>query len=108
MSSQSEGSSRMGVEIGLAGLSFQVITLLLFIVLAAQYALRYYRSAKTVDEVTKGLDGRWRLFLPMLGLATLAIVIRCVFRMYEQKDGYHGTAIHNEGISIGLESWQVP
>ncbi|KAK3067712.1 hypothetical protein LTR53_015247 [Teratosphaeriaceae sp. CCFEE 6253] len=107
LSTNSFGSNDTGVNIGLAGLSFQVVTLVIFISLAGQYALRYRRDAKKVDVVVQRLNGRWKLFLSMLSLATLLIFIRCAYRIYELSNGYSGAAIHNQGEFIGLESIMI-
>ncbi|KAK3067295.1 hypothetical protein LTR53_015919 [Teratosphaeriaceae sp. CCFEE 6253] len=107
LSTNSFGSNDTGVNIGLAGLSFQVVTLVIFILLAGQYALRYRRDAKKADVVVQRLNGRWKLFLSMLSLATLLIFIRCAYRIYELSNGYSGAAIHNQGEFIGLESIMI-
>jgi hypothetical protein len=54
MSSNSSGSSYQGVNIAIAGLSFQVFSLIVFICLAADYAIKYWRGHKA--KIT--LDGR--------------------------------------------------
>jgi hypothetical protein len=102
MSSQSGGSSKNGVDIGLAGLAFQVATLVVFIALAVDYALRY---RKEPESSKVGLDGRFKIFLSFLSLATILIFIRCAYRIYELSDGYQGKALHDEGLFIALESW---
>lgn len=104
MSSQSDGTSQLGVDLGLAGLSLQVIVLFLFIVLSIQYAFRYRSDVKANKVSGAGLDSKFKFFLTFLSLATLVIFIRCVFRIYELSEGYSGSAFHNEGIFIGLES----
>jgi len=50
MSSNSAGQSYIGVDIALAGLSFQVFTLTLFICLATDYAIRYSRGRRAAKE----------------------------------------------------------
>ncbi|THY37599.1 hypothetical protein D6C98_10672, partial [Aureobasidium pullulans] len=53
------------------------------------------------------LDGRFKWVFGMVSFATLLIFIRCVYRIYELSDGYHGAALHDEGLFIGLESIMI-
>ena len=102
MSSSSEGGSQTGVNIALFGLSFQVFTLSVWIALSIDYALRYK------NDVSRGnagriADGRFKVFVAFLSLATLCIFTRCVFRIAELSEGYSGTLLKQEGLFIGLE-----
>lgn len=104
LSTQSDGSSKVGVNLGLAGLSLQVIFIALFIVLSVQYGIRYRRDVKAGKVSGDALDRRFKQFVVFLSLALLVIFIRCCFRIYELSEGYAGSAFHNEGVFIGLES----
>jgi hypothetical protein len=104
MSSNSAGQSYIGVDIALAGLSFQVFTLTLFICLATDYAIRYSRGRRAAKEGEHAeLNTRFKVFVGFLSFAILLILIRCVYRIDELSDGYDGPLIHNEGLFIGLE-----
>ena len=96
LSTQSDGSSKVGVDLGLAGL--------VFIMLSIQYAFRYRKDVKTGKISGGGVDARFKLFMVFISLALLVIFIRCVFRIYELTDGYSGAAFHDQGAFIGLES----
>lgn len=104
MSSESDGSSKAGVNIGLAGLAFQVFTLLVFIVLAVQYGFRYWKDCKSSRVESSGLDGKFKFFLVCLSVSVVLIFIRCAYRIYELSDGYSGSALHDQGLFIALES----
>lgn len=104
LSTQSNGSSATGVNLGLAGLSLQVAVLSTFIGLSVQYAFRYARDVRGGRVSSDGLDARFKLFVTFTGLAVLVIFVRCVFRIYELSEGYSGKAFHDQGIFIGLES----
>lgn len=104
MSSNSNGSSTAGINIGLAGLSFQVAVLLAFIALAVDFGLRYRKNTLVDGVHTEPLDRKFIFFLFFLSFATITIFIRCTFRIYELSGGYMGAALHNEGEFIGLES----
>lgn len=102
LSTVSDGQS--GVSISLAGLAFQVFTLLVFIVLGALYTLDFQRKG---SSQTRRPDNEFKLFAAFLAFATVAIFVRCAFRIYELNGGYTGAAIRDEGLFIGLESWWV-
>jgi hypothetical protein len=104
LSTQSNGSSATGVNLGLAGLSLQVAVLFTFITLSVQYAFRYARDVRAGKVSSQGLDKRFKIFATFISLAILVIFVRCVFRIYELSEGYSGKAFHDEGAFIGLES----
>jgi RTA1 like protein len=88
------------VKIALAGLSFQVITLVAFIVLAVDYAVRSRIVWKSVT-----LERRFKNFCFWLALATVLILVRCAYRVYELNEGYtrDSEALRDQGLLIGLE-----
>lgn len=100
MSATSNGTSQAGVDIALAGLIFQVITLTLFAVCVVDYG---WRSRKS--WILKELPGRFVLFTSALGLATVLIFIRCCYRVYELSEGYSrdSEALHDETMFNALE-----
>lgn len=102
MSSKSSGSSKVGVNIAIAGLSFQVVTLVIFIILSLEYAFRYLRGQRT-QQHDANMRTRFKIFIAFLSLAIILILIRCSFRIDELSNGYSGPLIHNEGLFIGLE-----
>ena len=102
MSSSSTGNSNAAVDIAIAGLSFQVFTLVIFILLAIDFAIRYLRDQRAQPSQTK-LPTSFKIFLGFLSLAILCILVRCVYRIDELSNGYSGPLIHNQGLFIGLE-----
>ena len=103
MSSNSKGSSQNGVDISLAGLSFQVFSLTIFIALSVDYARSYLRDARSGAVQNRLTESRYKVFLLFLALATLCIYTRCVYRIAELSDGYSGPLIEQQGSFIGLE-----
>ena len=101
MSSSSKGSDQAGVNIALAGLGFQVFTLLVFIGLSLDYVLRW-RRASTRD--TTKVTPQFRIFAGCLIMSIVLILIRCAYRIAELNKGYNGSFITNQGEFIGLES----
>jgi hypothetical protein len=100
-SSSSSGTSQTGVDVALAGLSFQVFTLTVFAVFAVDYAIRFAHYSPPADR--KKLTTRFLVFIGSLSAAAILILIRCAYRIDELSDGYSGPLIHNEGEFIGLE-----
>jgi hypothetical protein len=98
MSASSSGAKQVGVGISLAGLSFQVFSLAIFIFLALEFAFHYWRSKR--QEV---LPSSFNSFVLLLSLAIVLILVRCIFRIDELSNGYTGSLIHNEGLFIALE-----
>ena len=90
------------MDVSQAGLSFQVFTLVVFIALAVDYAVRYLQ-ARRIEERKTPLPISFKIFVAFLSLAVVLILIRCAYRIDELSDGYGGPLIHNEGLFIGLE-----
>lgn len=99
-----------------AGLSFQVFTLLVFMLLSVDFAVRtYIRRRSNGGSGSKSSPGlmtqrgklRFRGFLAALSLATLCIFIRSVYRVVELSEGWNGALIKNQGLFIGLEGVMV-
>lgn len=99
MSSSSSGRSQTAIDLALAGLGFQVFTLVIFSGLFIDYLARFARTpvAKTV------LNNRMKTFLSFLGVAIVLILARCAFRVDELSEGYGGPLVAREGLFIGLE-----
>jgi hypothetical protein len=98
MSASTSGASQTGVDIALAGLSFQVFTLLVFCGLFADYLIRYSRSGEAAR-----FGPRPKRFFAFTALAVLLTFIRCAYRVDELSDGYMGPLIRREDLFIGLE-----
>lgn len=86
----------------MAGLILQVIMLVVFSVLFADYMFRYLKSNNS-----RHLRARDNLFFGFLALAVLTTLARCIFRADELKEGYSGESIKHEGLFIGLEGLYV-
>ena len=87
------------MDVAIAGLSFQVFTLLIFNILAIDYAMRYWKAEGSKAQMST----KFKIFVAFLALAIILIFIRCAFRIDELSDGYGGPLIHDQGLFIGLE-----
>jgi hypothetical protein len=103
MSSSSDGSSNVGVNIALAGLGFQVATLTIFILLTVDYFLRS-RSIWRYSDIH--LPRQFKIFVGFIALAIILILIRCCYRVYELSEGYSRTSksLRDQSLFIGFES----
>ncbi|KAM0440066.1 hypothetical protein ACHAPT_001169 [Fusarium lateritium] len=90
---------KVGEHISLAGLIFQVVTLICFCTLFADYVARAARSPSKYR-----LNKSMRFFLIFLFFSTVFILIRCAYRIAELGQGYFSALFRDEGLFIGLES----
>ncbi|KAF4892832.1 Glutamyl-tRNA(Gln) amidotransferase subunit A [Colletotrichum viniferum] len=88
-----------GVNISLAGLVFQVFSLVIFAILFMDYMVRYNRSIGRSK-----MNGKLKFFLLFLGLSTFFILLRCVYRIVELHEGYFSHWFRDEALFIALES----
>ncbi|TQN68305.1 Sphingoid long-chain base transporter RSB1 [Colletotrichum shisoi] len=88
-----------GVNISLAGLVLQVASMLVFCSLFADYIVSYTRS-----KVRPSMEPRLKVFLLFLGLGTLFVLLRCVYRIVELHEGYFSHWFRDESLFIALES----
>jgi hypothetical protein len=105
-----------GDNIMVAGLAFQVLTLLIFMLLCADFALRTYHRYKALGEsafdqnplfVTLLEGWRFRGFLCALALATICIFWRSVYRVAELAEGWSGNLIRHQWLFFGFEGVMV-
>ena len=102
LSSTSNGGSKAANDVAIAGLSFQVFTLLIFIALGLEFAVRYLK-AQRLQAQKRVLPTSFKVFVSFLSLAIVCILIRCAYRIDELSDGWDGPLIHDESLFIGLE-----
>jgi hypothetical protein len=99
-----------------AGLAFQVFTILVFMVLCADFALRTHKRYKSMGEaafdqnpVFVKLREGWKFkgFLIALTLATICIFWRSVYRVAELAEGWTGDLIKRQWLFVGFEGVMV-
>lgn len=98
-----------GINIMLAGLSTQVASLALFVVICCDFAFRLYKNPQSWSQKYVELywSRRFSAFLCFLGLATLTIFIRSVFRVAELSGGFHGALANNQLSFMILEGVMI-
>ncbi|KAJ0346077.1 hypothetical protein COL154_008754 [Colletotrichum chrysophilum] len=99
ISTDSKGDSDLGVNLAMGGLVIQVVVIVVFCAVFADYMIRYTRSS-----YTRKLAQREKIFFGFLALAVALILARCSYRVDELSEGYsNSTKVTDEGLFIGLE-----
>ncbi|KAK1752590.1 RTA1 like protein-domain-containing protein [Echria macrotheca] len=93
--------ARIGLRLMQTGLSFQVASLLVFVALCGFFALSCRRHPDQLDPRFASIRGR------ALSIATVAMIIRCSFRVAELLDGFKGPIWGNEVDYMILEGAMV-
>ncbi|KAJ5456146.1 Efflux pump himE [Penicillium daleae] len=105
----SDGAEAMrntGVNVMIAGLALQVVSLVFFLACALDYTYRV--SQKGFFPATAAMQSRrWKGFLISLTIATIAIFIRSVFRVAELRDGFSSELAGNEVAFMILEGAMI-
>jgi RTA1 like protein len=102
VTSQNGEDPVVGTNIMVAGLSFQVASMALFILLALEYVWRVRRFEKDTVHLPVSRT-KLGLFVGFFSLAVICIFIRCIYRVIELSEGWDGSLIKNETIFIVLE-----
>lgn len=87
----------VGVDVSKAGLILQVIVLVTFLCLSADYLFSLKR--KHPGQMSKQM----RLFLLFILFAAILILVRCIYRIVELKDGYFAPNFRHQPEFIALE-----
>lgn len=89
----------------LAGIVWQVVTLIVFAALAGDFVLRVSRARSSLTLAASDLlkDMKFRLFVVGLVTAYLTITIRCIYRIAELAGGWGNDIMQNEAEFIVLE-----
>lgn len=106
-------SQRGGIDTMLAGVAWQVVSLVLFGLLALDYWLRIVRRKPHSHSMNPSFEKlrNHRVFQPYflvaLSLAAVFIFVRSVFRCVELSDGFDSPLANNEATFMTLEGLVV-
>ncbi|KAK8912577.1 Sphingoid long-chain base transporter RSB1 [Metarhizium anisopliae] len=94
-----------GVNVMIAGLSFQVASLLTFIILSGDFWWRLRGSNGVQEQKASKLrmSTMVKAFPWATGIATIAIFIRCVYRLAELQEGFAGKLANDEVLFMIFE-----
>lgn len=110
-SSSDSGSSLQdtGINIMIAGLSAQVVSLLVYITLCSDFAWRAYRNRDNWVPKHDSLRRTvlFKAFLWALAISTLAVFARSVFRVAELSEGFDSDLAKDEVTFMILEAAMI-
>ncbi len=116
MASHNGTSVDLGDNIMIAGLAFQVVTLVLFMGASIDFAIRTFLRNRSMgdrafdqDPALQRVRGSFmfRGFLAALALATICIFWRSVYRVAELSGGWDGELMKRQDLFIGFEGVMV-
>ena len=105
-SADTDQDRQKGVDILIAGLTFQAFSLAGFLTMASWFALNVRRGNdgdRNSAFVALRASKRFHLFIWAVAIAAVAIFIRCVYRVVELADGFSGTIANAEVPFLILE-----
>nr|POE47736.1 sphingoid long-chain base transporter rsb1 [Quercus suber] len=107
--SDGEGGKQSGIDIMIAGLLLQAISLGVFLVVVLDFSLRARRGVMDMDATRHQVRSRtlFRAFVASLLLATIAILIRSIFRVAELWGGFAGTLWNSETDFLALDGAMI-
>ncbi|KAH7408998.1 RTA1 like protein-domain-containing protein [Cadophora sp. MPI-SDFR-AT-0126] len=94
-----------GTDIMIAGLIFQVVSLVAFVLLCCDFALRLHKNRNAWSTQNASVFESWifKAFLCALAVSTLCIIIRSTFRAIELFDGFTGKLANDQVLYMILE-----
>lgn len=107
--SRSESLINTGTDIAVAGIVFQVFSLLVFGLLTAEYTMKVYNGRSHLSDKALGIAQLQHFQLHVLGLviAYFAILTRCVYRIPELALGLQNSIQLNQTLFIVLDGAMV-
>ena len=108
--SDTKSTSRVGIDIMIAGLFLQAVSLAVFLLVCADFGWRC-RSRGTLDMDFGKRQTRQRVlfktFMAGLLLATVAVLVRSIFRVAELWEGFAGSLWNNETDFLVLDGAMI-
>lgn len=108
---EDEASTRQaGLNTMVAGLVLQCLTIAAFMLYCGDFFLKLHRKGgKDMDAVKVSIRQRWvfKAFLGALALATVAVLIRSIFRAAELWEGFEGELWNDETDFMVLDGMMI-
>lgn len=100
---------KVGNNLMMTGIVFQVFTFLVFGILSGLYARSAYANRNSFSQSTVALlsSTKFKLFVGSLILAWITIFTRCVYRIAEMAGGWGNPIMQNEAEFIALENVMI-
>ncbi|KAM0144743.1 hypothetical protein ACHAP3_000776 [Botrytis cinerea] len=99
----------LGTNLMIAGIVWQVFTLIVFAALVVDYVLRTRRSWDRVPEETRIMAAKrpFKLFCVGISVAFVTIFARCVYRIAEMVQGWANPIMRDEAGFIVMEGFMI-
>ena len=110
MSDANSSTQNAAIDVMVAGIAFQVVSLAFFMAAGIEFCIRIKRASTA--ELNPKFESirdtkRFKVFPWVLTIATIAIFIRSVFRCAELKNGFQGPLANNQVTFMVLEGAMV-
>ena len=104
-----KATQKVGNNLMMAGIAWQVATLIMFAILVSDYCYRAYMHRASFTQATVNLLSatKFKLFAASIFVAFLTIFIRCVFRIAEMAKGWGNPIMQSETDFIVLDGVMV-
>ncbi|MCJ1261115.1 hypothetical protein MMC22_000979 [Lobaria immixta] len=108
-SSDEDDTQQTGVNIMIAGLAFQVVSLFLFMTMCADFAFAVSRHKSGLEPAHAALRSttKFKAFVVALFASTLFIFIRSCYRVAELKEGFNGKLANQQVSFMILEGMMI-
>lgn len=106
---ETENMQKVGNNLMMAGIVFQVFTFLVLFALVAMYASTAFANRNSFSQSTVTLlsSTKFKLFIASLIVAWITIFTRCVYRIAEMAGGWGNPIMQNEVEFIILENVMI-
>lgn len=104
-----DGKRDIGDRLMISGISWQVLTLLIFGIMINDYSIRRLLSKTPLSPQAKMTinDIKFRIFAISLVLTYFSVFTRCVYRIAEMSGGWRNPIMQNQDLFIGADSRYV-
>ncbi|KAI9826780.1 MAG: hypothetical protein M1819_007251 [Sarea resinae] len=103
-------SGQPGIDLMLVGLGYQILSLIVFIFLALEFAWKLSQWNKARGEtifIPGRSEARLQIFLVFFCLSIFCLFARCIYRCAELSGGLEGPMLHDETMFIFLEGMLI-
>ncbi|EXJ56921.1 hypothetical protein A1O7_07265 [Cladophialophora yegresii CBS 114405] len=96
--SDTEADNQVGINVMIAGLASQVVSLVIFIAICAHFGWKVLKNPIKLDPqfTTLRNSRRFKGMLIAIAVAVLTILVRSVYRLAELQQGFDGKLANNE------------
>jgi len=104
-------SAKTGGNIMLAGIIFQLVAITVYMILAAEFVMRYLHdrpiSGRAVIDTGYTLDRNMKQMLAALAFSSLCIYVRSWYRTIELANGWQGYIIHTQRYFVIMDALMI-